>query len=285
MKNFTLSFLFAVAFSAITFSSRAQCPTPGGMTGTSLTFSGNCFFFVQFAIPNSNVSIYNASGFVGQAVANASGSVVIPYTCAQAPITAILSFHSSGSFCSNYNITLPIALPIKLTSFTGHIVSSGVLLKWETSFEFNNEKYLIEKSTDGKNFQTIGQIAGAINSLDKNNYDFNDGGFRTGDVAYYRLKQVDLDGNFTYSKIVYVNSSDSRLQTIRIAPNPFSSEIQLIGVNSSKLNRNNIRVQNIAGAQVDFEFSGANAIRIAPNAPTGMYILTVDGVAYKIMKN
>lgn len=283
-KKFTLCLLLALTFSAITFQSKAQCPTPGGMTGTSLRFNGNCFFFVQFAIPNSNVSIYNASGYVGEAIASAQGSVVIPFNCTAAPITAILSFSGTG-FCSTYNISAPITLPIKLSSFTANINGNGVLLQWETTYELNNEKYIIEKSTDGKNYFSIGQIAGAVNSLEKNNYSFTDAAYVSGEEAFYRLRQVDIDGKFSLSKVAYVNSSDSRTKAVRIAPNPFSSEIQLIGIKASSVNRNNIRLHNIAGAAVDFEISGSNSIRVSPSAPAGLYFLTVDGTAYKIMKN
>lgn len=283
-KFFTQSLLLAAVFTALTVQSKAQCPNPGGMQGNSLTLAGNCYFYVQFAIPNSNVSIYNAGGYVAQGTANATGAVLIPYACAAAPITGVVSI-GPGGFCTNVNIASPITLPIKLSSFTAHLASNGVLLKWETSYEINNEKYIIEKSTDGKNFHSIGQVAGAVNSIEKNNYDFSDGGFLSGDVAYYRLKQIDIDGGFTYSKVVYVNSSDSRGQVVRVGPNPFVSEIQLIGINSASLNKNNIKLHNITGVQVDFEFSGANAIRVSPSAPSGMYFLTVNGVAYKIMKN
>lgn len=283
-KNFTLSLLLAVTFSAFTFSSQAQCPTTNGMTGTSLRFNGNCYFFVQFAIPNSNVSIYNASGYVGEAIANNQGSVLLPFNCAAAPITAILSF-GPGGVCTNYNISAAITLPIKLSSFTANIAGNGVLLEWETSFELNNEKYVIEKSTDGKNYLSIGTVAGAINSLEKNNYSFTDANYVDGEEAFYRLRQVDIDGRSSLSKVAYVNNSDSRTKAVRIAPNPFSSEIQLIGIKATSVNRNSIRLHNIAGAAVDFEISGSNSIRVSPSAPSGMYFLTIDGTPYKIMKN
>lgn len=286
MKNFTLSLLFSVALTTLAVRSQAQCPTPTGMTGTAVTIGGNCFFIVQFAIPGSNVSIYNANGYVADASANAQGLAFVPYPCAASPITAIVSLTTGGASCTNFTISAgaPVPLPIKLTSFTAHLVQQGVLLKWETAFEIDNEKYVIEKSTDGSNFTRIGELAGSGSTLDKNNYSYADASLGANEVAYYRLKQIDIDGKFTYSKVVYVNTGATK-GALRIAPNPFASDIQLIGISAADLNGNNIRLHNIAGAAVKFEISGSNSIRVDPAAPQGMYFLTVNGQAYKLMKN
>lgn len=288
MRIFTLSLFSALSLTlaSLSLNAQPQCFTPQGMTAQPYKLQGQCFMFIQFAIPGSNVSIANANGYVAEAVAGVDGSVGIPYDCLKAPITGVLSLTTGGQFCTTVTFAAEVTLPVKFESFTVEATAPGALLKWSTSFEFNNAKYLVEKSVDGRSYQVVGEVAGAINSVELNHYSFTDATFKTGDVAFYRLKQVDLDGTSTYSKVVYVNSSRDKGQTLRIAPNPFLNEdIQLIGISSSELNKKNIRVYNLAGKQINYEFTGSNAIRLDPSLPKGMYFLNVNGSSYKLLKN
>lgn len=281
MRNFTLLLLVLCA-SAITIRSNAQCPSPGGMTATPITLGPNCGLLIQFAIPNSNVSIYNNSGFVAQSTANGSGVAMVTYNCTDGPITAVLSW-SGASFCNTVNITPAITLPIKLTAFSGHLNSQGVLLKWETSYELNNSKYVIEKSADGRSYQSIGEVPGSLNSLDTKAYEFLDASFKAGDIAFYRLKQVDIDGQSTYSRSVYVNNSKAAGQSVKVS-NPFARDIQIFGINSADLTKGNVQLFNIAGVRVNYEISGANAISVDPSLPAGLYVLMIKGTPFKLIK-
>lgn len=285
MRNFTFLFLCNFAFSVFAFKSNAQCPTPAGMVATSLQFNGNCYMLVQAAIPSSNVSIYNGTGYVAQASASAQGIALVPFPCSANPITAVISLAAGGNFCNTVSISLPITLPVKIISFTSQITAQGVLLKWTTSYELNNSKYVIEKSDDGRTYQTIGEKAGSENSFTDKNYQFSDINFKTGDIAFYRLRQVDIDGKSSYSKVVYVNNSKAGGQVVKIFPNPFINEIQVAGISSANLNKGNIRFYNSTGGQVSFELSGSNAIKVSPDLPNGLYFLTIKGSAYKILKN
>jgi hypothetical protein len=286
MRNFTLSLLFTAAILFAGKQSDAQCPTPGGMVATALQLNGNCYMFVQFAIANSNVSIYNASGYVAQGNASAQGQVLIPFPCAAAPITAVLSIDPlTGTFCNVANISNPITLPVKITAFNAQFTAQGVVLKWTSSYELNNSKYVIEKSSDGIQYSSVGEIAGSENSFSDKNYEFTDASFHAGDAAFYRLKQIDLDGKATYTKVVYVNNGKSGSQPVKIFPNPFVNEIQVTGISSAELTNKNIKLYSSTGTQVSFQVSGSNAIMVDPSLPSGLYILKVKGNAYKIMKN
>jgi len=288
MRIFTLSFFSALflTLASLSVNAQQQCYQPQGMAAQPYTLQGQCYMFIQFAIPGSNVSIADANGYVAEGTAGPDGSVAIPYNCARRPITGVLSLTTSGRFCTTVTFATEVILPVKFESFTVESGASGALLKWSTSFEFNNAKYIVEKSADGRSYQTVGEVAGAANSVELNKYTFTDASFRTGDVAFYRLKQVDFDGTSTFSKVVYINSSREKSQTLRIAPNPFVNEdIQLIGIGSSELNKKNIRVFNMAGTQINFEFTGSNAIRLDPSLPKGMYFLNVNGNSYKLLKN
>lgn len=286
MRNFTQKFLTLLAAAAFTLSVSAQCPTPQGMTATPLTFGGNCFILVQFAIPNSNVSIFNANGFVTQGTANAQGIVAIPYGCANNPITAVLSLGPGGEICDNVNISTPATLPVKYNYFRSELVSGGVNLKWATSYEFNNQKFVIEKSRNGSDYEEIGTVAGSENSTSEKAYQFLDANFRRGEAAFYRIRQVDFDGRFEYSKVVFVDTRNSGSDKVKIFPNPIQGNepIQISGINTADLNKGNIRVFNMTGNVVGFKMAGTNAIQLDENTPTGVYIIRVLDQSFRIVK-
>jgi hypothetical protein len=104
-----------------------------------------------------------------------------------------------------------VPLPIVLLSFNATKLNEHTsLITWETISEKDNEYFLIERSIDGINFETIGKVKGAINSSSLIAYSFIDENPALG-VNYYRLKQVDLDTKSSYSSIKSVDFSGARL--------------------------------------------------------------------------
>lgn len=283
------AFIFVAFLTANLFPSQAsaQCPTTNGMIGTPLNLNGFCFINIQFAIANSNVSIYNASGYVAQGTANASGNVVIVYPCSANPITSMLSVVTVPTLqiCNLSNFTQPITLPVKLVSFEGRLNSQKkVTLTWKTAYELNSERFDIEKSTDGINFRPIGSSKSSESSFTEKSYIFEDPSFSAGTSAFYRLKQVDLDGKISYSKISYIN--DKSASEISIFPNPLLSGeiINLKGIQASDVQYKNITITNLAGQNVSYKIVGANSIQLPESATTGIYILKVKDKVLKLIK-
>ncbi|MCW8823012.1 MAG: M28 family peptidase, partial [Ignavibacteriaceae bacterium] len=98
-------------------------------------------------------------------------------------------------------------VPVELLAFTASVNNSAVQLLWSTATELNNKGFEIERSVDDDdNFVTVGFVDGKGNSTEINYYSYSDqpdlNGFRQ---LYYRLKQVDFDGTFSYSNVVNVN--------------------------------------------------------------------------------
>lgn len=124
-----------------------------------------------------------------------------------------------------FQIKSDSALPIKMQGFNAKKERGNVILDWATASEVNNAYFLVEHSLDGKRFQEIGMVHGAGNSTMVVEYDFVHEAPSSG-VNYYRLKQVDFDGEFSYSPIVDVNFK-SETDKITISPNPFNAEISL----------------------------------------------------------
>jgi hypothetical protein len=112
-------------------------------------------------------------------------------------------------------------LPVELVSFDARISGGKNVLEWQTATEQNNRGFQVERSTDGKNFLPRGFVAGHGTTTRPQSYSFTDEGI-DGKV-YYRLKQVDFNGEYKYSntiELTSIGSSDYRLA--QNYPNPFN---------------------------------------------------------------
>lgn len=114
------------------------------------------------------------------------------------------------------------ALPVELISFEGKVSKSNITLNWLTATELNNDKFQIEHSTDGKVFHSIGEVKGSGTSLVQHKYTFIDENVLL-NINYYRLKQLDFDGKFTFSPTISLNFNKNTKLSSRLYPNPNSS--------------------------------------------------------------
>lgn len=108
-------------------------------------------------------------------------------------------------------------LPIELVVFTANKQNNATQLDWSTASEINSAYFIIEHSVDGLNFEAIGQVAAAGESVTQMHYEFLHNNPAIG-YNYYRLKMVDQDETFEYSNLQAVYFED--LQTARLYPNP-----------------------------------------------------------------
>ncbi len=129
-------------------------------------------------------------------------------------------------------------VPVKLTSFTGKALQYGNSLNWVTASELNNAGFEVERSIDGENFEQIAFVKGNGTTGLVSKYEYID--YNAGN-AYYRLKQVDFDGQFDYSQLIKL-ATDIALE-VSVSPNPFTDEV----IVSSKENIDAIEVVDVAG--------------------------------------
>jgi len=114
---------------------------------------------------------------------------------------------------------LNTVLPIELISFTLSPIDNEYFnIQWVTASEFNNDYFLLERSTDGITFSSITTIPGNGTSSSSHTYHFDDYDVLLNKRYYYRLKQVDTDGTFMYSSII--SGSMSGTIPVSIFPNP-----------------------------------------------------------------
>jgi hypothetical protein len=115
-------------------------------------------------------------------------------------------------------------LPVELTSFTANAVNNYIELKWNTATEVNNYGFEIHRSSKTLNddWKKIGFVEGYGNSNSPKSYTYLDNELTAGSEFKYRLKQIDNDGQFEYSKIVEVIIAPSRFELLQNYPNPFN---------------------------------------------------------------
>jgi hypothetical protein len=139
-------------------------------------------------------------------------------------------------------------LPLTLLNFSAFYQGKNVSIAWQTAQEINTSYFNIERSEDGKTFSKIGSVAAKGNNT-VNNYSFVDNALpiiSSQKVFEYRIKMVDKDGHFTYSKIASVNLHAA--SSISINPNPVKNILQVTGLSRSSVS--NISITDISGKLV-----------------------------------
>ena len=183
-------------------------------------------------------------------------------------------------------------LPLVLGDFNAVYNNGYAQLKWYTSAEYKTSYFDVQRSADGINFSSIGMVTAKGNTGNRTDYGFSDILILKG-MNFYRLRCVDIDEIFTYSKVVALNSNAVGISLIMVYPNPFGHKVQ-VRVESEKADGIQIRLTNYAGATIRIQTEkvqkGINNIEVknVANLPPGMYelqiISTTKSFSTKIMK-
>ncbi len=163
-------------------------------------------------------------------------------------------------------------LPVELTLFTAKLTDfNTVELHWRTATETNNDRFEIERSYDGTDFEYHGEVRGAGTTTVPQQYTITDEEPLRG-KSYYRLKQVDFDGTFTYSDIRKVETTGTGMDRFYAYPNPVQPGIKPI-VTLSKTT--NIIIYNNLNKVVR-QYNDVDSFD-ATGLPEGMYIIRTSG--------
>ena len=172
-----------------------------------------------------------------------------------------------GSFTKGVN-----PLPITLLDFKATLVDDRVRLDWVTTAEINNDYFLIEKTLDGKAFETIGKVEGSGNSSTRKSYEYFD--FNPSiNYSYYRLRQVDFDGQYSYSPLVAI--SYQPLFEFSMYPNPASTVVHLKLGKDSQGKPLSIKLKNLEGRIMkEWYFENTSSVPLSiEGIDTGLYIM------------
>jgi hypothetical protein len=194
-------------------------------------------------------------------------------------LLSIASQGSSDAFVQAVTLNTNPALPVSFSSFLVRPEPTGNALFWETVSELNNKGFEVERSFDAEHFEQIGFVKGMKNSKVKQSYAFYDKQLLS---AYYRLKQIDLDGKFTYSSAVFAHRWESGYS---MGPNPFDAYIELLDLQGNEhvtlldLQGNVLMQANAEGSILKLE---------TEKVKSGLYVLKIWGgsvvKSYKLLK-
>jgi len=192
------------------------------------------------------------------------------------------------------NITAaPQPLPVELTSFTAALIDGNVLLNWETASENNNRGFEIERklneNTSAGEWQLIAFKEGHGTSIEKHSYSYLNNVSRISAYEiFYRLKQIDFDGRFTYSSIVSVRLSPEEFALYQNYPNPFNPSTEII-FRLKKSSDVKLKIFDILGNEIktlldenkqagsySIKWSGEDNSGILVNSGTYFYRLSAD---------
>ncbi|MBP6658796.1 MAG: T9SS type A sorting domain-containing protein, partial [Bacteroidia bacterium] len=174
------------------------------------------------------------------------------------------------------------------------LVDDMVSVDWHIQSEQGIDKFIVERSADGINFNQIDEIRASFDNKIRD-YTYDDISY-TGTESYYRLKQIAPDGSFIYSKVAKVTpkSNSKNLSINSVSPNPFSNEMR-INLSSGVSQKTTIQLISSDGKtkfQKDYQSdSGENKIEITnlDALEPGTYILIIesanDRITKKVIKN
>ncbi len=208
---------------------------------------------IEIHIRNKKTCVAQNAGKAILGLHNYNGTIFVPANSASltamegtSTFTLANTAYQFLSTCSS-NISCVTILPIGFKDFYGDKIDNINTLFWSTAMEQNMLYFTIERSYDGINFE---QIAAVNANNTPSNYEYKDYDVKAGLVAYYRLKSVEENNVYSYTKIVSIGEGNSEtLSTWPIYPNPTNSEIN-IRLNSKKNGFANFIVYDILGNTV-----------------------------------
>jgi hypothetical protein len=167
-------------------------------------------------------------------------------------------------------------LPVNLISFNAQPMGEKVELAWQTAWEKNSKEFVVQRSSDLKEFGDLATLPAAGDAQSRNSYTFTDHSPLPG-TNYYRLRMVDFDGTYEYSKVI-----DAQLRPdqplVLVSPNPATA--QLIRLRAFNTDASSLRLTNLLGQEVPFRThsSGGEVLELLPLQPLtpGLYLLTLQ---------
>ncbi len=163
-------------------------------------------------------------------------------------------------------------LPVTITDFTATKFNESVILKWYATLETGFRRYDIERSTDGVSFNKIGDVPGQNLA----NYTFTDYNLPMASVVYYRLKMVDVDEQFQYSKVAVIRLNNNFSNAITY-PNPTTGDLH-VKLLQNLTSKSTLIVTDMSGRKVLQQIVATGQLNIpvdVRNLPAGRYFIRI----------
>ena len=219
------------------------------------------------------VGLFNTSSMAW----NSAGQTAVSGTTVGSVTSASTSTFGTFTFGSGDGSN---ALPITLLYFSNEVTNEGVVLEWATATEENNAFFTIERGTSAIDMRTMAQIPGAGQSNTVLTYQYLDRQPLPGRY-FYRLKQTDFNGLFTYSELITAVVERPATLNLQVVPNPSAGDVTIIvdglATGNTVITLYNQQGQVVYWAEVAEPDSGRLEHSIAPAQalPAGIYLVKV----------
>ena len=223
-----------------------RIPADTGIYAPGLT---SFFFGISFEDTTGNGVFLGTSD--GASVNDINAVWLLDPTISPNPVEA-LGFNNIDDAIYATFYGLGQTLPVTYAQFEGRKTDKGARLSWQTVTEQNNHGFELERSADGKQFSRVAFVpTKAVNGNSNHQlaYSYDDNSLAAAG-SFYRLKQLDYDGKYQYSKVVFIRpDADLQFSLAGIYPNPTSSNINL-AVEAAEAGQATIGVIDISGRRL-----------------------------------
>ena len=182
----------------------ASCLTIGNQTNlfvpTTIAINGN------LVITQGNTSADGLDGGGARGIIRVRGRIFGSTNALRNYLFTNVTASNDPTVSADCNALVP--LPVELVSFNAKYDNRQVVIRWATASEKDAATFSVERSSDGKNFSSVAVVSAAGTSATRREYEAIDRSMRNG-LNYYRLKQTDLDGTFTYSQVIPVQVEEA----------------------------------------------------------------------------
>lgn len=223
----------------------------------------------------------------GQAAGDRQGGVAISGDGQRVLVSGWEADGSAGLDSGEARLFGGAPLPIELISFEGRLIRGKVEVIWYTGMELDNKGFEVQRSADGRHWEYVGFVEGAGQSQTAQHYLFTDESPLAG-ISYYRLKQLDYDGDFEYSPVITIQNIQ-KLDDVIVSPNPAELGDVQLSFNDQWGQNYEIELVNQQGAvvyttslvsqkgqnQLSFDFS---------HIPVGVYTLRLVGAEEIVLR-
>jgi Secretion system C-terminal sorting domain len=252
--------------------------TISGVTGGTYNIGVTMTGLVAGTLGNIRLGVSNGATTVTTVGthAAATGSAPIP----TANRTGVTLAGLTGDFRITSTNIAATPLPIELTSFNAFMIGDQVKLSWSTASELNNDFFTIERSAAGEKFETVKTVKGKGTTNLTSYYQDIDKSPLTG-KSYYRLKQTDFDGHFSYSEVVIIENNNA--VPVKIYPNPIVDNkftLEMNGLsNNAEVPMSIINMQGVIVHKAMYQSSPEGrlitTVELSP-LPSGVYVIVVN---------
>lgn len=248
---------------------------------------------------NSNINSAMQIGSGNFIVYNGTGSSVTITNLAQGTLYhyAVIEYNgwytSTNYLTSSYLTSSSTTLPVTWLSFDARLIDNKINLLWRTANELNNDLFEVERSENGIEFEKIGTVKGNGNTLSVSTYLFVDDYLQQAEKAilYYRIRQIDYDGTFSFSDIKTINlHSSTNLKSIKLSPNPVYDMTTLGGLAANDIYMVNIYTSDGILVLMQNNITASSANINCGHLQSGLYFIeicnlsTSDKIIKKLLK-